>query len=147
MGLGAPGSLDFLPQPEKKGRKPDSCEVDEARRRRVREAAAVLFGSTGHGGFRRWTGSARARCLRCVREVRAGGSAGAASDRDGAARGAGAEMLVGGGDGGGRPAGAVPGLEAVCEGLKETMRSLLSDAWSGLGGGPVGGAAGRGDGA
>lgn len=53
MELGSPGSLDFLPQAEKKGRKQDSCQVDEARRRRVQEAAAVLFAEYGPRGVSR----------------------------------------------------------------------------------------------
>ncbi len=56
-GLGAPGSLDYMPQedgakPRPKA-KPESWEVMEEKRRRVREAAAVLFADRGPTGVSR----------------------------------------------------------------------------------------------
>jgi AcrR family transcriptional regulator len=54
-GLGAPGSLDYMPQ-EAKPRpkaKPEAWAVMEEKRRRVREAAAVLFADRGPTGVSR----------------------------------------------------------------------------------------------
>ena len=53
MELGSPGSLDFLPRGKKRAQKPDSWQVDEARRCQVREAAAVLFAEHGPRGVTR----------------------------------------------------------------------------------------------
>ena len=187
MELGSPGSLDFLPRTEKRVRKPDSYQVDEARRRRVRDAAAVLFAEHGPRGVSRRQAADAARMHRTWGERLYASDADLLGDvladfvyglapRVHASFDAAAEFgpvgrleavvrawldyvaehaaasrafLLG------LPQaeteqrerltlkywsvmetvadalrGAVPGLETVSEGLKETMRGLLSDAWS-----------------